>query len=80
MALVLKRMPTKTECTESFWLKASIFERMVDWVNERLQIARGPADLPAFQFAKLMDDVSTPPLPPNTIILKLPPCNDLRGL
>jgi hypothetical protein len=43
MALARKRMPTKIECTESFWRKASIFERMVDWVNERLQIARAKA-------------------------------------
>jgi hypothetical protein len=43
MALVRKRMPTKIECTESFWRKASIFERMVDWLNEWFQIARGKA-------------------------------------
>jgi hypothetical protein len=43
MARVRKRMPTKIECTESFWRKASIFERMVDWLNEWFQIARGKA-------------------------------------
>jgi hypothetical protein len=80
MALVRKPMPTKSECKESIWRKASIFERMVDWVNERFQIARGPADLPAFQFAKLMDDLSHPTQPPNPVILQFTPWDHLHGL
>jgi hypothetical protein len=35
MVRLLKRVSTVIQCSESFWRKASVFERMVDWVNER---------------------------------------------